>query len=88
MAVLSYKKTSAYWTPVYSGQSLHNCMCQLCTGLTVLTNLCYCCENVFIHMNTLVIGKNSVKLYYSGFYSELNMEDITDADYSHTKWLC
>ena len=36
-------------------------------------------------MNTLVIGKNSVKLYYSGFYSELNMEDITDADYSHTK---
>ena len=37
-------------------------------------------------MNTLMIGKNSVKLYYySGFYSELNMEDITDADYSHTK---
>ena len=28
------------------------------------------------------------ELYYSGFYSELNMEDITDADYSHTKWLC
>ena len=22
------------------------------------------------------------------FYSHLNMEDITDADYAHTKWVC
>ena len=39
-------------------------------------------------MNTWMIGKDSMK-YYSpekeDFYSNLNMEDITKADYRHTQ---
>ena len=39
-----------------------------------------------------MIGKNSMKFYYlkkkKDFYSHLNMEDITDADYAHTKRIC
>ena len=35
-----------------------------------------------------MIGKNSMKHHYlkkkKKFYSHLNMEDVTDADYTHT----
>ena len=37
------------------------------------------------HMNTWMIGKNSMKHHEDDFYSDLNMEGITDADYKHTK---
>ena len=53
-------------------------------------SLFYCCKNVFAHTthtNIWMIGKNLVKLFLQEkyFYSHLNMEDITDADYTHTK---
>ena len=38
-----------------------------------------------------MIGKNLMKHRYlkkKGFYSHLNMEDITDADYVHAKRVC
>ena len=40
-----------------------------------------------------MIGKSSVKYHYLKkkklvTYSHLNMEDITDADYTHTKRVC
>ena len=37
-----------------------------------------------------MIGKNSRKHRYlkKGFYSHLNMDDITDADSSHAKRVC
>ena len=38
-----------------------------------------------------MIGKNSMKFYClkkEDFYSHLNMEDITDADYAHAKRVC
>ena len=43
-------------------------------------------------MDIWVIGKNSMKhqcyLKKEDFYSHLNMEDITDADYAHAKRVC
>ena len=39
-------------------------------------------------MNIWMIGKNSMKhhcLKKKDFYSNLNMENITDADYAHVK---
>ena len=44
-------------------------------------------------MNTYMIGKNSMKYHYLKkkkkiFYGCLHMEDITDADYVHTKRVC
>ena len=39
-------------------------------------------------MNIWIIGKNSMKHHYlkkEGFYSHLNMEDITDTDYAYAK---
>ena len=38
-----------------------------------------------------MIGKNSMKHHYlkkKDFYSHLNMEDVTDADYVHEKGVC
>ena len=38
-----------------------------------------------------MIGENSIKHHYlkkEDFYSHLTMEDITDADYTHTKRVC
>ena len=37
-----------------------------------------------------MIGKNSIKNHdlKEDFYSHLNMEDITDTDYVHTKRVC
>ena len=51
-------------------------------------SLFYCCEKIFTHMNTWMIGKSSMKHYYErkeDFYSHLNMEDITDSHYAHAK---
>ena len=44
-------------------------------------------------MNIKTIGKNSMKHHYlkekkKGFYSPLNMEDITAAGYAHAKRVC
>ena len=57
--------------------------------LTMITiSLFYNYEKVYIFMNIWMIGKDSVKHHYlkkNFFYSHLNTEDITDADYPHTK---
>ena len=46
----------------------------------------YSCEKVSTQMNRWKIGKNSVKNFVTqNFYSHLNMEYMTDADYTHTK---
>ena len=45
------------------------------------------CKMVFTHMNRCMIRKNSL-LKKENFYSHLNMEDITDADYTHAKRVC
>ena len=47
-------------------------------------------------MNIWIIGKNSMKITWKNslfpgkedFYSGVNMEDITDAVYAHTKRVC
>ena len=42
-------------------------------------------------MNIRMIEKNSMKLHYLNkkiFYSNLNIEDGTDADYAHAKRVC
>ena len=42
-------------------------------------------------MNTWMIGRNSIKHPYlkkEVFYSHLNMEAVTDADYVHSKRVC
>ena len=41
----------------------------------------------FMLMNIWMIGKNSIKYHYlkKNFYTHINIEDITDADYVHTK---
>ena len=53
----------------------------------ISTSLSYYCENVSSHMNVCMIGKSSMKSFkenfWENFYSHLNMEDITDADYTH-----
>ena len=41
-------------------------------------------------MNIRITEKNSVKFHYlkkgrKGFYCDLNIEDITDPDYTHSK---
>ena len=43
-------------------------------------------ENVFILPNIWMIAKNSMKHHYlkkEDFFSHLNMDYITDADYAH-----
>ena len=48
-------------------------------------------EMVFIVMNILMTGKNLMKHHYlkkEDFYSHLNMEDITDVDYTLVKGVC
>ena len=45
---------------------------------------------MFTHMNTWMVGKNSIRHHYlkQDFYGHLNMEDITDADYTYAKRVC
>ena len=52
-------------------------------------SLLYCCEKVFILMNISMIGKSSMKHHYlkNCFYSHLNMEAITDADYAQKEFV-
>ena len=50
-------------------------------------SLFHCCEKVSTHMNIWMIGRNSLP-EKEDFYSHLNMEDITDADYAHAKRVC
>ena len=38
---------------------------------------------LLIHMNTLIAGKDLMITIKTAFYSELNIEDITDEDYIH-----
>ena len=45
-------------------------------------NLSYCCEKVFTLRDIWMTGTLSEK---EDFYSHLNMEDISDADYTYTK---
>ena len=43
---------------------------------------------VFILMNTWIAGKDLMKFHYQikkVFYSKLNLEDLTDKDYSHAQ---
>ena len=51
----------------------------------ILINLVYCCKKVFIHINTWMIEKNSMKLYY---LKKMMQEDIADAGYAHAKRVC
>ena len=54
----------------------------------ITISLFYNYEKVYIFMNIWIIGKDSVKhhdLKIFFFYSHLNTEDITDADYLHAK---
>ena len=48
-------------------------------------NLFCCYEKMFNHMDTWVVGKNSIKHHYlrKKIYSHLNIENITAADYVH-----
>ena len=43
-----------------------------------------CCEKVFTHMNTCLIGKNLL-LEKEDFCSHVKMEDITIEDYKNAK---
>ena len=55
----------------------------------ITISLFYCYEKVFILMNIWMIWKNSMKQHYlKKIFSHLNMENITDADYTHTKRVC
>ena len=58
--------------------------------LTVIPiSLFYCCEKVFIHINTLMIEENPLKHnYLKKNYSLLNMKDIPDEAYMHKKRVC
>ena len=50
----------------------------------------FCCQ-VFILMSIWMNEKSSIKHYYlkkNNFISNLNLEDITDADYMHAKRVC
>ena len=52
----------------------------------------FCCfEKLFIHINTWIRGKNSMKDNYlkkEDFYSYINMEDITAANKMYAKGVC
>ena len=53
----------------------------------ITISLFYYYEKVFILMNIWMIEKkiNETSLPEKDFYSHLNMEDITNADYVHAK---
>ena len=54
----------------------------------ITSRLYYYCEKLFTLMNIWRTWKNSMKLHYlkkEYFYSTLNVEGITDVDYTHAK---
>ena len=53
------------------------------TNFQDINNLFYCCARWIHHMNLCMIWKNPVKHHYL----KKDMEDITDADYTHAKYL-
>ena len=53
----------------------------------ISVSLFYCCEKVFIHMITWVIGENLMRHHYQK-KKIFMMEDITDAHYEHAKSVC
>ena len=55
---------------------------------TALISLFYCYKKVLILMNISMFKKNSSSFGKEDFYSHLNMEGITNADYAHAKRLC
>ena len=58
----------------------------------ITKNLFYYCKDLFIFTNIWMIGKSSMKQLYlkKKIFKVIckNMEDITDADYAHTKRAC
>ena len=57
----------------------------------ITINLLYCCEKAFILMNIWMIAKkfnDTLEETLEDFYSYLNMENITDADYAHANRVC
>ena len=54
--------------------------------------LFYYCGKVFNLINIWMIRKRLMKIYYLKkkiyFYSQLNMEDITETDYMHARKVC
>ena len=57
---------------------------------TAKISLFHCCKKVFTIMNILVFEKNSMEHHYlkKNFYSHLNLENITYADYGHRNRVC
>ena len=51
----------------------------------VLISLFYCCEHVFTHMDDWEEFNKTPILENKDFYSHVNMEDITGADYTYAK---
>ena len=54
--------------------------------METIKNSAWYCGNVFLHISTWIIGKDSMKrhcLTINEFYSSLAMEGITDADFKH-----
>ena len=50
-----------------------------------------CCEKLFSHMNIWIIDKNSMEISLpkkEDFHNHLNMEDFTNADYTHANTVC
>ena len=57
----------------------------------MIINLKYYCEKVFSLMNTWMTGKKFIETLLpekEDFYSHINMEDITNADYAQAKRVC
>ena len=59
-------------------------MCEKLKGFTLDILWIGLSEKVLTYMNKWMTRKNS----WEDFYSHLNMEDITDVDYTHTKKNC
>ena len=54
----------------------------------ITISLFHCCKIMFILIDIPMIGKSSWKRSLpekENSYSDLNLEDITDADYAHAK---
>ena len=57
--------------------------------MITIKSLFYCCKEMFTLMNIWMVGKISMKHYLKKkIFSDLNMEDITDADYTQIKRVC